>query len=97
MIKCLNVQNFKILLYQETTARKMTLSVAAAAETEAPDLHDLVTKTDPDGFVWDHQFTVSNSNKPNQIKDKYRRTTKYLYLKVIHPPSSHFEREIISF
>ena len=58
-LSCLIVctQNLKIFLCQETTARKMTLSVAA--ETEAPDLHDLVTKKDPDGFVWDHQFTVS--------------------------------------
>ena len=54
----------KILLGQEITARKMTLSVAA--ETEAPDFHDLVTKTDPDGFVWDHQFTVSNIIKSNK-------------------------------
>ena len=36
------------------------MSVAVEAETEAPSLHDLVTKKEEDGFVWDHQFTVSN-------------------------------------
>ena len=35
------------------------MSVAVEAETEAPSLHDLVTKKEGDGFVWDHQFTVS--------------------------------------
>ena len=39
--------------------KSRNMSVAVEAETEAPSLHDLVTKKEEDGFVWDHQFTVS--------------------------------------
>ena len=46
------------------------MSVSVDAETEAPDLHDLVTKRDPDGFAWDHQFTVSDNSINNQRRIK---------------------------
>ena len=38
--------------------KSQNMSVSVEAETQAPDLHDLVTKRDQNEFVWDHQFTV---------------------------------------
>ena len=41
------------------------MSVSVEAETQAPNLHDLVTKRDQNEFIWDHQFTVTKM--PNNL------------------------------
>ena len=47
------------------------MSVSVEAETQAPDLHDLVTKRDQNEFVWDHQFTVKKTHNKNKDTDLY--------------------------
>ena len=48
------------------------MSVSVEAETQAPNLHDLVTKRDQNEFVWDHQFTVTKM--PNNLMRIIRYT-----------------------
>ena len=52
--------------------KSRNMSVSVEAETQAPDLHDLVTKRDQNEFVWDHQFTVKKThNKLNKDADLF--------------------------
>ena len=51
--------------------KSRNMSVSVEAETQAPDLHDLVTKRDQNEFVWDHQFTVKKTHNKNKDTDLY--------------------------